>query len=29
VVLILQVLTSRIRSEFGDIDLDDLAELRD
>jgi len=29
VVLILQVLTSRIRSEFGDADLDDLTELRD
>lgn len=29
VVLILQVLTARIRSEFGDADLDDLSELRD
>lgn len=29
VVLILQVLTSRIRAEFGDADLDDLTELRD
>jgi hydrogenase-4 component E len=29
VVLILQVLTSRIRSEFGGSDLDDLDELRD
>jgi hydrogenase-4 component E len=29
VVLILQVLTGRIRSEFGDADLDDLRELRD
>jgi hydrogenase-4 component E len=29
VVLILQVLTSRIRSEFGDTDLDDMTELRD
>lgn len=29
VVLILQVLTSRIRSEFGAVDLDDLTELRD
>lgn len=29
VVLILQVLTSRIRSEFGDADLDDMTELRD
>lgn len=29
VVLILQVLTSRIRSEFGDADLDDMMELRD
>jgi len=29
VVLILQVLTSRIRAEFGDVDLDDLTELRD
>jgi hydrogenase-4 component E len=29
VVLILQVLTGRIRTEFGDIDLDDLSELRD
>jgi hydrogenase-4 component E len=29
VVLILQVLTSRIRSEYGDADLDDLTELRD
>jgi hydrogenase-4 component E len=29
VVLILQVLTARIRSEFGDADLDDLTELRD
>ena len=29
VVLILQVLTSRIRSEFGAADLDDLTELRD
>jgi hydrogenase-4 membrane subunit HyfE len=27
--LILQVLTARIRSEFGDADLDDLTELRD
>ena len=29
VVLILQVLTARIRAEFGDADLDDLTELRD
>jgi len=29
VVLILQVLTARIRSEFGDADLDDMTELRD
>jgi hydrogenase-4 component E len=29
VVLILQVLTSRIRAEFGQTDLDDLTELRD
>ncbi len=29
VVLVLQVLTGRIRAEFGDIDLDDLNELRD
>jgi hydrogenase-4 component E len=29
VVLILQVLTGRIRSEFGAVDLDDLSELRD
>jgi len=29
VVLILQVLTGRIRTEFGDADLDDLTELRD
>jgi hydrogenase-4 component E len=29
VVLILQVLTSRIRAEFGGADLDDLTELRD
>ena len=29
VVLVLQVLTGRIRAEFGDIDLDDLSELRD
>jgi hydrogenase-4 component E len=29
VVLILQVLTSRIRVEFGAVDLDDLKELRD
>jgi hydrogenase-4 component E len=29
VVLILQVLTSRIRAEFGGADLDDLRELRD
>ncbi len=29
VVLILQVLTSRIRTEFGGSDLDDLDELRD
>ena len=29
VVLILQVLTSRIRTEFGEADLDDLSELRD
>ena len=29
VVLILQVLTGRIRSEHGDMDLDDLRELRD
>lgn len=29
VVLILQVLTSRIRAEFGEADLDDLTELRD
>jgi hydrogenase-4 component E len=29
VVLILQVLTSHIRTEFGEADLDDLAELRD
>jgi len=29
VVLILQVLTARILSEFGDADLDDLSELRD
>lgn len=29
VVLILHVLTSRIRSEFGDADLDDMTELRD
>lgn len=29
VVLILQVLTGRIRTEFGDTDLDDLRELRD
>ncbi|ABL83964.1 MULTISPECIES: hypothetical protein [unclassified Nocardioides] len=29
VVLILQVLTSHIRTEFGDADLDDLSELRD
>lgn len=29
VVLILQVLTSRIRTEFGEADLDDLTELRD
>jgi hydrogenase-4 component E len=29
VVLILQVLTSRIRAEFGDADLDDLTELHD
>lgn len=29
VVLILRVLTSRIRTEYGDVDLDDLTELRD
>ena len=29
VVLILYILTSRIRSEFGAADLDDLRELRD
>jgi hydrogenase-4 component E len=29
VVLILQVLTSRIRTEFGDADLDDMTELHD
>jgi hydrogenase-4 component E len=29
VVLILQVLTGRIRAEFGEADLDDLTELRD
>jgi hydrogenase-4 component E len=29
IVLILQVLTNRIRAEFGDADLDDLTELRD
>jgi hydrogenase-4 component E len=29
VVLVLQVLTSRIRTEFGATDLDDLTELRD
>ena len=29
VVLILQVLTSRIRLEYGDADLDDMTELRD
>ncbi len=29
VVLILQVLTSHIRTEFGEADLDDLSELRD
>lgn len=29
VVLILQVLTARISTEFGDADLDDLTELRD
>jgi hydrogenase-4 component E len=29
VVLILRVLTSHIRSEFGEADLDDLTELRD
>jgi hydrogenase-4 component E len=29
VVLILQVLTSHIRTEFGEADLDDLTELRD
>jgi len=29
VVLILQVLTVRIRTEFGAVDLDDLSELRD
>jgi hydrogenase-4 component E len=29
VVLVLQVLTGRIRTEFGDTDLDDLRELRD
>ena len=29
VVLILQVLTSRIRTELGEADLDDLSELRD
>jgi hydrogenase-4 component E len=29
VVLILQVLTGRIRAEFGDADLDDLRELHD
>jgi hydrogenase-4 component E len=29
VVLILRVLTSRIRTEYGDADLDDLTELRD
>jgi hydrogenase-4 component E len=29
VVLILQVLTSRIRTEYGDADLDDMTELRD
>jgi hydrogenase-4 component E len=29
VLLILQVLTARIRSEFGQADLDDLKELRD
>ncbi len=29
VVLILQVLTSHIRTEFGEADLDDLKELRD
>lgn len=29
VVLILQVLTGRIRTEYGDADLDDLTELRD
>lgn len=29
VLLILQVLTARIRSEFGEADLDDLTELRD
>lgn len=29
IVLILQVLTSRMRAEFGNADLDDLRELRD
>ena len=29
VVLILHILTSRIRTEFGAADLDDLTELRD
>jgi hydrogenase-4 component E len=29
VVLVLQVLTGRIREAFGDVDLDDLRELRD
>jgi hydrogenase-4 component E len=29
VVLILRVLTSRIRTEYGDADLDDMTELRD
>jgi len=29
VVLVLQVLTGHIRAEFGDLDLDDLSELRD
>ena len=29
VVLVLQVLSGRIRAEFGTLDLDDLSELKD
>jgi hydrogenase-4 component E len=29
VVLVLQVLTARLRAAFGDTDLDELRELRD